>query len=79
MITWADLVLVMSDSHLYAVADMGGSEKVALITDFLAGDKLGAAVEDPFGAGDDAYERTYQQLDEAIEAALARLEPILSP
>lgn len=75
----ADLVLVMSPSHLFSVSDMGGTEKASLITDFLEGDDAGAAVEDPFGSDDDAYRRTYEQLEQAINALLARLEPILSP
>jgi hypothetical protein len=36
-------------------------------------------VEDPFGAGMDAYRRTYVQLEQAIMGLMSRLEPILSP
>ena len=78
-VRWADLILVMSLSHMYAVNDLGGGEKVALITDFLEGDELGSGVEDPFGSGIDAYRRTYQQLEEAVLGLMNRLEPILSP
>ena len=75
----ADLVLVMSPTHLFSVGDMGGTEKASLITDFLEGDDAGAPVEDPFGSDDEAYRRTYEQLARAVDALLARLEPILSP
>ena len=79
LVQQADLVPVMSASHLFSVTEMGGGEKVALVTDFLEGDELGASVEDPFGSDTEAYRRTYDQLDRAISGLLARLEPILSP
>jgi len=75
----ADLILVMSSSHLFSVTELGGAQKVALITDFLEGDESGTSVEDPFGSDQAAYERTYQQLERAVTGLLARLEPILSP
>lgn len=78
-VQWADLILVMSLSHMYAVNDLGGGEKVALITDFLEGDEVGSGVEDPFGAGMDAYRRTFVQLEQAVMGLMSRLEPILSP
>ena len=36
-------------------------------------------IEDPFGAGLDAYQRTFVQLERAIMGLMERLEPILSP
>ena len=75
----ADLVLVMSPSHLFSVGDMGGTEKASLITDFLEGDEAGAPIDDPFGSDTDAYRNTYDQLARAVNGLLARLEPILSP
>jgi protein-tyrosine-phosphatase len=75
----ADLVLVMSTSHLPAVTEFGGSNKVAMITDFLKGEEMGSSIEDPFGSDLEAYRRTYEQLERAITGLLARLEPILSP
>lgn len=79
LVQHADLVLVMSMSHLPAVTDFGGSSKVAMITDFLEGEEMGSNVEDPFGSDHDAYRRTYEQLERAIAGLLTRLEPILSP
>jgi protein-tyrosine-phosphatase len=78
-IRWADLILVMSLSHMYAVNDLGGGEKVALITDFLEGDEIGSGVEDPFGSGLEAYRRAFVQLEQAVMGLMSRLEPILSP
>lgn len=79
LVTWADLVLVMSDAHLHAVERLGGGEKVARLTDFARGDEAGYDIEDPFGADLASYRTTLQQLEQAMEAVLARLEPILSP
>jgi protein-tyrosine-phosphatase len=79
LIEWADLVLAMSTSHQSAVAELGGAEKTALVTDFLDGAGMGQPVEDPFGGDLDAYRRTFKQLERAIMGLMARLEPILSP
>jgi protein-tyrosine-phosphatase len=79
LVEWADLILTMSPSHLNAVAGLGGASKMALVTEFeeeSAGDRF---VEDPFGADLDAYRRTYQRLETAIEAVLERIEPIVAP
>ena len=78
-VRWADLILAMSLSHMYAVNDLGGGEKVALITDFLEGDDVSSGVEDPYGAGLEAYRRTFVQLEQAVMGLMSRLEPILSP
>ncbi|MCI0434675.1 MAG: low molecular weight protein arginine phosphatase [Gemmatimonadetes bacterium] len=78
-LAWADLVLVMSPSQLLAVADLGAADKVALATDFLDGPGMGAAIEDPFGGDMDAYRRTFEQIREAVDGVLDKLEPILAP
>jgi protein-tyrosine phosphatase len=79
LVDWADLILGMGPSHLLAVAEIGGAERAALVTDFLNGEGLGQPVEDPYGSDVAAYERTYAQLEEAIGALLDRLAPILAP
>lgn len=79
LVGWADLVLVMGPSHLAAVCELGGVEKVALVTDFQDGDGFGAPIEDPYGGDEGAYRRAFDQLTAAIEAVLTRLEPILAP
>ena len=76
---WADLILGMSHSHIAAIAELGGSEKAAMITDFMDGEDAGEPIEDPFGGDDDEYRRTGRQLQHAIEALFGRLEPILAP
>jgi protein-tyrosine-phosphatase len=79
LLDWADLVLAMSPSHLYAVHELGAGEKAALLTDFIDGPGLGDPVEDPFGGDPDAYRRAFGQIETAVNALLAKLEPILAP
>ena len=71
---WADLVLVMSPSHLAAVEALSRGRCYAeMITEF-AGDVSGG-VADPFGGSDDRYRDTCAQLERLVEAVLDRLEP----
>lgn len=79
LVDWADSILVMSPTHLFAVQELGGEEKVALITEFMEGDEAGHPVLDPIGGDVDTYRRTRDQLVRAVEAVLDRLEPILAP
>ncbi len=80
---WADLVLVMSPSHLFRVVEMGGGEKATLLTSFASGDDsegaLADEVPDPFGGADEEYEATLDALESLVERALRRLEPIVEP
>ena len=71
---WADLVLVMSPSHLAAVESLSQGRCFAeLITEF-AGD-ASAEVADPFGGSDWRYRETCAQLDRLVKAVLERLAP----
>lgn len=79
LVAWADLVLGMGPAHLHMVRELGGADKVALVTDFMEGDGAGAAVADPFGGDHASYRQTFDQLENAVAALLDRLEPILSP
>lgn len=79
LIDWADSIMVMSPTHLFAVDAMGGGEKAALITEFLEGDEAGRPIADPIGGDLAVYRRTRDQLARAVEAVLDRLEPILAP
>lgn len=80
----ADLILTMSDGHLYRVFELGGEDRAAVITHFAAGDgghagRANAGVPDPIGGPDAEYLETYQVLETLIEKSLARIEPVLSP
>ncbi|MSR35193.1 MAG: low molecular weight protein arginine phosphatase [Gemmatimonadetes bacterium] len=83
LIDWANLILVMSPSHLVRLAQLGGAGKAAMLDAFAHGDEggddVGAGVPDPFGGDDEAYEETYRTLEELVAKALRRLEPILAP
>ncbi|MGH7482807.1 MAG: low molecular weight protein arginine phosphatase [Longimicrobiales bacterium] len=77
-VAWADLVLAMGPANLWTIAELGGADKVALITEFGSAEET-PGIADPFGADIDTYRRTFRQLEAAIDAALDRLEPILEP
>ena len=83
VIDWADLILVMTPSHLVRLAQLGGAAKAALLDAFAygeeGGDDVGGGIPDPFGGDDEAYEETYRTLEELVAKALRRLEPILAP
>jgi|SRR5690554_5884326 len=79
LVVWADLILAMSTSHIYTVADLGGTGKVALVTDFIEGEGSGESIADPFGGDTEGYREAFEQIRAAVTGLLDRLEPILSP
>lgn len=79
LIGWADLVLAMGTSHMHVVRELGGADKVSLVTEFVDGDGYAQPVADPFGGDEDHYREAFVQLQDAVDALLNRLEPILSP
>jgi protein-tyrosine-phosphatase len=79
LVEWADLVLAMGPSHVHAVAEFGGAEKAALLTDFIEGEGAGEPVADPFGGDSASYRTAFSQIRHAVHALLDRLEPILAP
>lgn len=79
LIDWADLVLVMSTSHIHAVRELGGGDKVSLVTEFMEGHGYAQPVADPFGGDQEQYREAFEQIEAAIGGLLDRLEPILSP
>lgn len=79
LVEWADLILAMSPSHLWAVGEMDGADKAGLLTDFIEGNGYGQAIEDPYGSDLETYRETLEQLEAAIDAMLDRLSAILAP
>lgn len=80
LVSWADLILAMSPSHLQVVEGLGGGGKVELITEFVGeGGGGGEGVPDPFGGDDAEYERTFNQLEGLVKQVLDRLEPLVAP
>lgn len=79
LVHWADMILVMGGSHLYAVDRLGGAKKVALVTAYLDGPEAGRPVSDPIGGDEELYRATRDQLRAAVESALDQIEPIVAP
>lgn len=79
LIHWADLVLVMGTSHMHVVRELGGGEKVSLVTEFVDGEGYAQPVADPFGGDHEHYREAFEQIEAAVTGLLDRLEPILSP
>jgi protein-tyrosine-phosphatase len=79
LVDWADLILAMSPSHLWAAGEMDGADKAGLLTDFVEGNGYGQAIEDPYGSDIEMYRDTIDQLETAIDAMLDRLSAILAP
>lgn len=79
LVEWADLILGMAPGHLAGIIDMGGGAKAALVSDFLDDAAPGSAIPDPIGCDVETYRRTLDQLTEAVDGILRRLEPILAP
>ena len=71
---WADLVLVMSPSHLGAVESLSRGRCFAEVITEFAGD-ASAEVADPFGGNDWLYRETCAQLERLVRAVLDRLAP----
>jgi protein-tyrosine-phosphatase len=77
----ADLILVMSPSHLMSLVEMGAGDRAALLTSYAGGhpdDAREVSIPDPIGGPDEEYEETYRLLEKLIERVLARLEPVVS-
>lgn len=78
----SDLILTMSQGHLFPLMEMGAAERAAVLPAFAAeegGEDLPDAVLDPFGGPDAVYRETYRLLERLVEGTLRRLEPMLSP
>ena len=80
LLSWADLILVMSPGHLFRLGAMGVAGKAAVLDAFAKGGaEEGAEVPDPFGGDDRDYEEVYRTLEELVGMAVHQLEPNLAP
>ena len=64
-----DLVLCMDEFHLWRALELGGGDECRLLTE-MAGESGGVA--DPFGASDDVYRETFNELGRLVEAVVER-------
>lgn len=79
LVEWADAVFVMGPHHSAAVRAMGGENKVAPVTEYLAGEEARSAISDPIGGSVDVYRETRDQLSRAVDAILDQIQPIVAP
>jgi protein-tyrosine-phosphatase len=75
LVEWADLILGMTPSHAAGVSGLVPDAEVRLLTEFLPDDdpNRGRGIADPVGGDRDTYERTYAELEAAIQALFDRL------
>jgi protein-tyrosine-phosphatase len=78
LVEWADLILTMGPAHVEVVEELGGADRVEVITDFAAGRGgiagwRSAGVSDPIGGNDVAYDETLAQLDGLVKRVVERL------
>src|SRR3954463_10591076 len=69
----ADLVFVMTPSHVEQVKQMGGRGKVHVIDEYASG-ASNRGVSDPYGGDLDAYRNTADVLEEELERLFDRLQ-----
>jgi protein-tyrosine-phosphatase len=80
IIDWADVILVMSPSHLAVVDDLGAEHKSALLGDFAAGYVgAGSPISDPYGGDLATYRATLADLQHLVDLSLDRIRPIVQP
>jgi len=69
----ADLILTMSSSHRARVAELGGEDKVHLLTEYAGRDEGDGEVSDPFGSDLASYRLTYDELKKLIAGVVSRV------
>lgn len=79
LLAGADVILAMGPGHLAIIQELGAGERADLLTTFATGEEGGEGVLDPYGGPDELYEETCALLEELVEGALDRLEPVVAP
>jgi protein-tyrosine-phosphatase len=72
MVSEADLIFVMTPSHLDPVKQMGGRGKAHVIDEYASG-AADQGVTDPYGGDLDEYRRTADTLEDELEKLFDRL------
>ncbi len=79
-VDWADVILVMSPSHLDVLDELGAGYKTALLGDFAAGSEgAGRPISDPYGGDLATYRATLTDLEQLVKRSLDRIRPIVQP
>lgn len=68
---WAELILVMEESHIYSVADIASTARSKT---FLLGQWSTGTISDPYGKGEREYKVAYQAIEQACESWKKRLK-----
>ena len=79
LVAQADLVLVMSSSHLQQVEQLGGAGKTYLLTEYASSGAAARSVADPFGGDLATYRDTFDELEREIRLALDRIAAERAP
>ena len=69
----ADLILVMSTSHLEQAEQLGGAGKTHLLTSYASSGGAARNVADPFGGDLETYRQTFTELEREIRLAFDRI------
>ncbi len=75
----SDIILAMTPSHLGRVEELGGHEKVMLLSEFMDGASRGEPIGDPFGGPPEEYAQVRDRISQAVQGLLDRLSAILAP
>jgi protein-tyrosine-phosphatase len=73
IVSEADLVFVMTPSHVEQVKQMGGRGKVHVIDEYASG-ASNKGISDPYGGDLDAYRNTADVLEEELERLFDRIQ-----
>ena len=76
VMTWADLILVMSRRHLEVVSELGASPVSSLITSFAVereGRAVSESVPDPVGGTEREYLEAFQLIETLVNRTLERI------
>ncbi len=79
MLEASDLVLTMGPAHLDRVQELGGGDRVHLLTAFASNDTNNDPVIDPFGGDLEVYRQTFAELSELVHATLDRVVNLQDP
>ncbi|HSM15837.1 MAG TPA: low molecular weight protein arginine phosphatase [Gemmatimonadales bacterium] len=73
VVTAADVILTMARHHRARVEELGGGDKVHLLSEYAGGGGEDPEVRDPFGGDLQEYRHTFDQLERLLEPAIARI------
>lgn len=79
LVNEADLVLGMATQHVECAHDLGGRDKVFLLTDYALARVTGRGIADPVGGPIDQYRRMADDLEQQLARVIERLAKEQAP